>query len=77
MSGRSSGHDATVHRTTDIGPRPDLLNQDLGPDYHERRRDVRGQVAHHVGKLGSLGFEVTLCRIPEPAPDGSGPAQAA
>jgi len=51
--------------------------QDLGPDYYERQRDVRRQVAHHIGKLGSLGFEVTLCRIPEPGPDGTAPAQSA
>jgi len=51
--------------------------QDLGPDYYDRQRDTRRQIAHHVGKLGSLGFEVTLCRIPEPEPDGTGPAQAA
>ena len=55
---------------------PGMRYQDLGPDYYERQRDVRRQVAHHVGKLGSPGFEVTLCRIPEPDPDGTGPAQA-
>jgi hypothetical protein len=49
---------------------------DLGPDYYDRQRGIRRQIARHVGKLGSFGFEVTLCRIPEPAPDGSGPAQA-
>jgi hypothetical protein len=31
------------------------------------------QVAHHVGKLGALGFEVTLCRIPGPGPEPGGP----
>jgi hypothetical protein len=40
--------------------------QDLGPDNYERQRDIRRQIAHHVGKLGALGFEVTLCRHPEP-----------
>jgi transposase len=50
---------------------PGMRYQDLGPDYYERQRDIRRQVAHHVGKLGSLGFEVTLCRIPEPDPDGT------
>jgi hypothetical protein len=40
--------------------------QDLGPDYYERRAQVSRQIAHHVGKLGALGFEVTLCRIPNP-----------
>ena len=39
-------------------------------------RDVRRQVTRHVGKLGALGFEVTLCRIPEPDPGGTGQTQA-
>ena len=56
---------------------PGMRYQDLGPDYYDRQRDTRRQIAHHVGKLGSLGFEVTLCRIPEPDPDGTGPTQAA
>ncbi len=56
---------------------PGMRYQDLGPDYYERQRDTRRQVAHHIGKLGALGFEVTLCRIPEPGPDGTDPAQAA
>jgi transposase len=50
--------------------RPGTRYEDLGPDYYERQRDTRRQVAHHVGKLGALGFEVTLCRIPDPAPQG-------
>ena len=56
---------------------PGMGYEDLGRDYYERQRDVRRQVAHHVGKLGAFGFEVTLCRIPEPHPDGTGPSQAA
>jgi len=44
---------------------PGMRHQDLGPDYCQRLRDIRRQVAHHVGKLGALGFEVTLCRIPD------------
>lgn len=48
---------------------PGMRYQDLGPDYYERRADQRRQIAHHVGKLGALGFEVTLCRIPQPAED--------
>jgi len=51
--------------------------EDLGADYYERRRDVRRQIAHHVGKLGDLGFEVTLCRRPDPEPDAPASAQAA
>jgi transposase len=53
---------------------PGTRYQDLGPDYYERQASTRRQIAHHVGKLGALGFEVTLCRLPEPDPD---PRQAA
>jgi transposase len=56
---------------------PGMRYQDLGPDYYERQRDVRRQVAHHIGKLGSPGFEVTLYRLPAPDPVGTGPIQAA
>jgi transposase len=53
---------------------PGMRYQDLGPDYYERQRDIRRQIAHHVGKLGDLGFEVTLCRTPGPEPDGTSQA---
>jgi transposase len=56
---------------------PGMRHAGLGPDYYERQRDVRRQIAHHAGKPGGLGFEVTLCRIPEPEPDGTGQTQAA
>jgi hypothetical protein len=56
---------------------PGMRHAGLGPDYYERQRDLRRQIAHHVGKLGDLGFEVTLCRIPEPEPDGTGQTKAA
>jgi transposase len=49
---------------------PGLRYQDLGPDYYERQANLRRQIAYHVGKLGALGFEVTLARIPDPAPQG-------
>ncbi len=47
---------------------PGARYEDLGPDYYERQASTRRQIAHHVGKLGALGFEVTLCRLPEPDP---------
>jgi transposase len=56
---------------------PGMRYEDLGADYYERQRDVRRQIAHHVGKLGALGFEVTLCRTPEPQPDRTGQTQPA
>jgi transposase len=52
---------------------PGMRYEDLGPDYYERRAGTRRQIAHHVGKLGALGFEVTLARIPEPGPEPGGP----
>jgi transposase len=45
---------------------PGTRYQDLGPDYYERQATTRRQIAHHVGKLAALGFEVTLARIPAP-----------
>jgi transposase len=56
---------------------PGMRHQDLGADYYEHQRDIRRQIAHHVGKLGSLGFEVTLCRITQPEPGGPGNSQTA
>ena len=56
---------------------PGMRYEDLGPDYYERQRDVRRLIAHHVGKLGALGFEVTLARIPDPDPDPAGQPQPA
>ena len=56
---------------------PGTRYQDLGPDYYEHQASTRRQIAHHVGKLSALGFEVTLCRLPEPEPGGTGNSQAA
>jgi hypothetical protein len=56
---------------------PGMRYADLGPDYYDRQVATRRQIAHHVGKLGALGFEVTLCRIPEPDPEDSATTQAA
>ena len=54
---------------------PGTRYTDLGPDYYERRAGTRRQIAYHVSKLGALGLEVTLSRIPEPEPET--PSQAA
>ena len=56
---------------------PGMRYQDLGPDYYERRRQISRQISHHVGKLGALGFEVTLARIPAPEPGGTTDSQTA
>ena len=57
--------------------RPGTRYEDLGPDYYDRQASTRRQIAHHVGKLGALGFEVTLCRLPETGPDEAGTTRAA
>ena len=54
---------------------PGIRYEDLGWDYYERERNIARQVSHHVGKLGSLGYEVTLARRPDP--DGTADTQAA
>jgi len=56
---------------------PGMRYQDLGADYYERRRQISRQISHHVGKLGALGFEVTLARIPAPEPGGTTGSQTA
>ena len=53
---------------------PGMRYEDLGPDYYDRQASVRRQIAHHVGRLGALGFEVTLCRRPGADLDPSEPA---
>ncbi len=57
--------------------RPGTRYEDLGADYYDQQASIRRQVRHYVGRLGALGFEVTLCRIPEPEPGGAGNSQAA
>ncbi len=56
---------------------PGTRYEDLGPDYDERQASTRRQIAHHISKLGDLGFEVTLCRRAGPEPDGTAETQAA
>jgi transposase len=55
---------------------PGMRHEDLGPDYYERRASLRRQIHHHVSHLESLGFEVTLCRTPDPQPGPAGQANA-
>lgn len=45
---------------------PGMRYEDLGWDYYERERNTARQVSHHIGKLASLGYEVTLCKLPDP-----------
>jgi transposase len=45
---------------------PGTRYEDLGADWYTDTRQHERQVKHHIGQLGKLGYEVTLCR---PAPD--------
>jgi transposase len=56
---------------------PGMRYHDLGPDYYERQRVTARQVSHHVSKLASLGYEVTLCRLPDPGTAGTEDTTAA
>ncbi len=69
--GRARQHPAEGLPQAPVQPRHAV---DLGPDYYDRQASIRRQIAHHVGKLGALGFEVTLCRLPGADPDPSEPA---
>jgi transposase len=51
---------------------PGMRYHDLGPDYYDQQRHVARQVSHHVGRLASLGYEVTLTRPPGPGRTGDG-----
>ena len=57
--------------------KPGSRYHDLGPDYYDRQRNHHRHVSQLVGKLGALGYEVTLCRIPGPDPTEPSPTQAA
>ncbi len=54
---------------------PGMRYQGLGAGYYDHDRNTARQVSHHVGKLGALGYEVTLCRRPDP--DGTPGTQTA
>jgi transposase len=56
---------------------PGLRYHDLGPGYYDRRASTRHQMHHYVTKLENLGFDVTLCRRPEPSPAGPANTPAA
>jgi transposase len=47
---------------------PGTRYEDLGWDYYERDRNTARQVSHHISKLAGLGYEVTLCKLPDPGP---------
>jgi transposase len=51
---------------------PGMRYEDLGPDYYERQAATRRKISRLVREIEAEGFEVTLCRTPEP---GAVPAE--
>jgi transposase len=45
---------------------PGTRYEDLGASWYDSERQAARRVSHHVGALGAMGYEVTLCRRPEP-----------
>jgi hypothetical protein len=64
---------APLSNRADADQVADLLGED-DQAVDERRSQISRQIAHHVGKPGALGFDVTVCSIPEPG--GPGDSQA-
>jgi transposase len=56
---------------------PGMRYEDLGPDYYEQQAAIRRKIAYHVREIEALGLDVTLCRRPEPEPDGPANTQTA
>ena len=54
---------------------PGMRYQDLGPDYYERQAATRRKISRLVREIEAEGFDVTLCRTPEPGEPGAGPAE--
>ena len=43
-----------------------MRNQDLGPDYYQRRAQTRRKIAYHVRELEELGLEVASADLAQP-----------
>jgi transposase len=52
---------------------PGMRYEDLGPDYYQHRAQANRKIDYHVRELEALGLEVTLSRLPGPAPEPGGP----
>jgi hypothetical protein len=45
---------------------PGTRYEDLGASWYDSERQAARRVSRHVGALGAMGYEVTLCRKPQP-----------
>jgi len=45
---------------------PGMRYTDLGPDWYDDERQATRRLTRLVGALDAMGYEVTLCRKPEP-----------
>ena len=46
---------------------PGMRYQDLGADWYDNQRQTAHRLSRLVGALDAMGYEVTLCRKPQPA----------
>ena len=50
---------------------PGTRYTDLGADWYDTQRQAARRLSRLVGELGTMGYEVTLCRKPAPGPDAA------
>jgi transposase len=50
---------------------PGMRYEDLGPGWYDDERQAARRLSRLVGALDSMGYEVTLCRKPDPAPEAA------
>ena len=46
---------------------PGMRYQDLGADWYDNQRQTARRLSRLAGALDAMGYEVTLCRKPQPA----------
>jgi transposase len=50
---------------------PGMRYQDLGPGWYDDQRQTARRLSRLVGALDAMGYEVTLCRKPDPGPEAA------
>jgi transposase len=48
---------------------PGSRYEDLGTDWYDDARQQARRLQHHIGAIGAMGYEVTLCRRQDPQPE--------
>ena len=50
---------------------PGTRYEDLGAGWYDTQRQAARRLSRPVGELGAMGYEVTLCRKPDPGPEAA------